>query len=136
MLSASGSIGRKRLRETFGEFISRKRKEKGLTLQLAASQLGITVSYLSDIEHDRRYPPEERLPRIASVLGLKGEETTKMYDLAAVSRETSPADLSEYLMKHPTARKAVRYARDNDFSDSDWELVLHLFQDDENNRKL
>ena len=50
MVSGPGSIGRKRLRETFGEFISHKRKEKGLTLQLAASQLGITVSYLSDIE--------------------------------------------------------------------------------------
>lgn len=126
-----GSPGKRRSRETFGDFISRKRKEKGMTLQLMSSQLGITVSYLSDIEHNRRYPPEDRLPRIASVLNLKGEEITKMYDLAASSRDTTPADLSEYLMKHPSARKAVRYARDNDFSDSDWDLVLRFFQGDD-----
>lgn len=128
-----GSPGKSRSRETFGEFISRKRKEKGMTLQLMSSQLGITVSYLSDIEHNRRYPPEERLPRIAAVLSLKGEEITKMYDLAASSRDTTPADLSEYLMKHPSARKAVRYARDNDLSDSDWDLVLRFLQDDDVN---
>lgn len=124
----SRSRGFSQTSETFGAFISRKRREKGMTLQMMSAQLGIAFSYLSDIEHDRRLPPEERLPRMAAVLGLSGADEAVFYDLAAHSRDAAPADLADYLMCHPSARSAVRYARDNDIDDSTWEEVLDFFQ--------
>ena len=110
--------------ESFGSFLRRKRKQKGLTLQLVASQLGIAVSYLSDIEHDRRYPPENRIPRFASILSLSEDETAYLYDLAAKEKAKGPSDISTYLMSHPSALKVIRYARDYDLSNEHWDNIF------------
>ena len=40
----------------FGDFITQKRQEKGITLREMAKQLKITPPYLSDVEKDRRNP--------------------------------------------------------------------------------
>ena len=45
--------------QSFGEFIAKKREEKKITLREMARLLKITPPYLSDIEKDRRNPPEK-----------------------------------------------------------------------------
>ena len=99
-----------------------------MTLQLVASQLGIAVSYLSDIEHDRRYPPENRIPRLASILGLSEAEEAYMYDLAAKEKDAGPMDISDYLMSHPSALKMIRHARDAELPDAYWDDVLRALK--------
>ena len=41
----------------FGKFIKKKRMEKRLTLMAAAELLGISFSYLSDMENGKKLPP-------------------------------------------------------------------------------
>lgn len=65
---------------TIGQRIRQKRKENGLTLKLLAEQCHISISFLCDIEQNRRRPSWDRLTDIARVLGvpvsyLLGEET-------------------------------------------------------------
>ena len=62
---------------TFGEAITRARKDKKLSQkQVAAGTLkedgqGISAQYLNDIEHDRRNPPSEYIVRqLADALDL------------------------------------------------------------------
>ena len=43
----------------FGDFLQKKRMEKRITLRKMAELLGITAPYLTDIEKDRRNPPEK-----------------------------------------------------------------------------
>jgi transcriptional regulator with XRE-family HTH domain len=53
---------------TLGQEIRRLRIKAGYTLTRFAKELGITAPYLSDIEHDRRRPSEEKLRQIAEKL--------------------------------------------------------------------
>ena len=54
-----------------GEFICQKRMENNLTLRELASMLSISLTYLADIEHDRRNPMDKaKLDELADILGL------------------------------------------------------------------
>ena len=43
----------------FGEFLQKKREEKKVTLRKMADMLGFSAPFLSDVEKDRRNPPEK-----------------------------------------------------------------------------
>jgi len=60
--------------KTLGTMIRDVRVQTGLSLRGLAKQLGITPSYQSDIENDRRVPSEDVLKKIAESLGLEFEE--------------------------------------------------------------
>ena len=75
--------------QNFGEFLQRKRTEKQITLRKMAEMIGITAPYLTDIEKDRRNPPEmEKLELISQILMLNDEDKTTMYDLAGKKRNS------------------------------------------------
>jgi transcriptional regulator with XRE-family HTH domain len=50
---------------TLGKFLYLKRREARLPLRELADRLAISISHLSDIEHDRRFPSPELLAKIA-----------------------------------------------------------------------
>lgn len=50
---------------TIGELIKKKRKEMGFTLSTLSKRCGLSISFLSDIEHGRRRPSLDRLRDIA-----------------------------------------------------------------------
>ena len=56
------------MQRSLGQEIRRLRTEEGHTLRKFAELLEISAAYLSDIEHDRRRPPEKLLQRIAQAL--------------------------------------------------------------------
>ena len=59
----------------FGEFISRKRVEKKITLRKMADMLGVSAPFLTDVEKDRRNPFDmEKLTQLAKILNLSKEE--------------------------------------------------------------
>jgi transcriptional regulator with XRE-family HTH domain len=87
--------------KTLGEVIRDARVAAGTSLREFARSLGITPSYQSDIENDRRIPSEDVLKKIANQLGLDFEE------LMALGGRFGE-DAERYLRRHPTAGALFR----------------------------
>lgn len=106
---------------SFGEFIAKKREEKEITLREMARRLDITPPYLSDIEKDRRNPPDKaKLDEIADILGFSDEDRKVMYDLAGKKRNTVSPDLPDYIMERDYVRAALRKAMDVKAGEAEW----------------
>jgi transcriptional regulator with XRE-family HTH domain len=67
---------------TIGKRIKDKRKNMGLTLKILSQRCGLSISYLSDIEQERRKPSLDRLSDIA-----EGLQTTVSYLLGEVQSD-------------------------------------------------
>ena len=107
--------------ESFGEFLQKKRLENEITLRKMAKLIGITAPYLTDIEKDRRNPPEiQKLDKIAEILSLTAEAKAVMFDLAGKQRNSVAPDLPDYIMKRDYVAAALRTARDLDADEDDW----------------
>ena len=107
--------------QNFGAFLQRKREEKGITLRKMAELLGFSAPFLSDVEKDRRNPPElAKLEQIAEILGLTYEEQETMYNLAGKKRDSVAPDLPEYIMSRDYVAAALRTARDLDAGEEEW----------------
>ncbi len=60
---------------TFGEVLRARRESAGVSLRAAAAHLGITPSYLHDIEYDRRGPlSPKRIRELSSLIPVTGLE--------------------------------------------------------------
>lgn len=105
----------------FGEFISKKRVEKKITLRKMADMLGVSPAFLTDVEKDRRNPFDmEKLIQLAELLGLTPEENSQMLDLAGKKRNAVAPDLPEYIMERDYVSAALRTARDLDAGEEEW----------------
>ncbi|NCC87625.1 MAG: XRE family transcriptional regulator [Clostridia bacterium] len=110
---------------TFGEFIIAKRKEKDISARQLALAINISPVYMCDIEKGRKFAiSDELLDKIRKVLILSENEVEKMYDLAAIARNTVSADLPEYIMENQIVRTALRTAKKNQISDEKWERFI------------
>ena len=110
----------------FGAFIARKRIEKDVKLKPIAERLGVSVTYLSDIIKGRRNPPDkDGLDALATALQLDDVERDEMFDLAGRERRQVSPDLPDYIMdeKLPSARVALRRARNQNLGDDFWQEV-------------
>ena len=105
----------------FGEFLQRKREEKQITLRRMAELLGFSAPFLSDVEKDRRNPPElAKLEQIADILSLTDDEKQTMFNLAGKKRDSVAPDLPEYIMSRDYVAAALRTARDLDAGEEEW----------------
>lgn len=105
----------------FGDFIAKKREERGITLREMAKKLDITAPYLSDVEKDRRNPFDiDKLELLASILLLNDDEKTIMLDLAGKKRNAVAPDLPKYIMERDYVSIALRTARDLDAGEEEW----------------
>ena len=105
----------------FGDFLQKKRMERQITLRKMAELLGFSAPYLTDIEKDRRNPPEmESLEQISKILNLSENERAVMFDLAGKKRNAVAPDLPEYIIERDYVAAALRTARDLDASEADW----------------
>ncbi len=118
------------INKRFGDFVREKRLEKKINLRKLAEIIGIVPAYMSDIENNRRYPPDkEKIYKIASALELSEDETNTLFDLAANEKENSVSpDLPEYIMGTDNARVALRMARDLNADDEDWLKVIKMLE--------
>src|SRR5262249_15506704 len=87
--------------KTLGDVIRSARIAAGKSLREFSRDLGITPSYQSDIENDRRIPSEDVLKKIADQLSLDFE------DLMALGGRFGE-DAERYLRRHPTAGALFR----------------------------
>lgn len=112
-----------------GDFICQKRMEKNLTLRELASLLSISLTYLADIEHDRRNPMDkEKLDELADILGLTKAEREEMYDLAGQKRNEVAPDLTEYVVGKSYVSYALRRARDIGADEEDWMKMVESLE--------
>lgn len=105
----------------FGEFISRKRVEKKITLRKMAEMLNVSAPFLTDIEKDRRNPFDmDKLTKLAEILGLSKEDNALMLDLAGKKRNAVAPDLPDYIIQRDYVSAALRTARDLDAGEEEW----------------
>ena len=110
-----------KLYQNFGEFVQEKREEKQMTLRKFAEAIGFSAPFWSDVEKDRRNPPEiDKLHLIARILNLTESENAIMLDLAGKKRNSVAPDLPDYIMERDYVAAALRTARDLDAGEKEW----------------
>ena len=118
--------------EVFGDFITRKRTEKEITLRKFSVILNLSPVYVCNFEKGRKPAPKrEILDQIVEVLRLSKEEAETMYDLASQSKksdETVPADLSTLINSSPIVVTALRTAKDVDATDKEWQEFIQKLE--------
>jgi len=90
--------------QAFGEFLRACRLRAGYGLRSFADAMDMRPSNLSNIEHGRANPPQDReaLARMAETLGLRGAERHQLFDLAVKHKPgILPADVAEYVGRTP-----------------------------------
>lgn len=111
--------------ESFAEYITKIRKNKGLTLRQIAEKLNVSPAYYSDVEKGRRNPLSlEKMEQFANITEMTAEEKVRMYDLAGKGRSEVAPDLPEYIMGRDYVSAALRTARDLGADQSDWEAFV------------
>ena len=99
----------------FGDFISRKRIEKKITIRKMADMLGVSAPFLTDVE---------KLNQLAHILELTKEEKDEMLNLAGKKRNAVAPDLPEYIMQRDYVSAALRTARDLDAGEEEWQRFV------------
>ncbi len=89
--------------EKFGEFLRAQRLRAGFGLRAFAEAAGMQPSNLSNMEHGRIPPPQDRttLEGLAELLGLADDERARLFDLAVAGRDRLPADVAAFAAQTP-----------------------------------
>lgn len=103
--------------ESLGDVLREARGRADLSLRDLAKKLGITPSYISDIENDRRVPSEEVLGQLAGALGLELDEL-----MAKAGRVGDQAE--RYLKRNPTAGVLFRRISDKGLKEDELQKLL------------
>lgn len=113
----------------FGEYIKIRREELGKTLRGVAAELEISPAYLHDIENGKRRAPEKLLERMADLFQIQDKsELYHFYDLAGVSQNGQHIDINAYMNAVPSARAALRTAKDANLTDEDWKKLIEVIK--------
>lgn len=118
---------------TFGRFIRAKRLDAGdVMLKDIGYAVGISLSYLSDIEHDRRNPGDGfNYEALAKILRMSESEKAHMYDLAGKLRRTVPEDIEDVMMNTESgnmARMALRMTKAGIAKEDDWKEFIRQLE--------
>lgn len=114
----------------FGDYIKQKRLQHPdeLTLKEVSKMLGISLSFLSDVENNRRKPfDKNKIEALAAKLGLTAEEKATMFDLAARGRKEVPSDIEDVMMYSEIgkmARLALRKTNTGEITEEDWKQFI------------
>lgn len=113
---------------TFGQCIRQQREEKDLSVRQAASRIGISAAYLSDIEKGKRYAPVnkdniDKTYKILKVLNVSEDQTKYAMDMAYATHGCSK-EMVDYLTECEHARKFIRLASELELSADDWDSFI------------
>lgn len=113
----------------FGAYLRERRERLGKSLRGFAADLEISPAYLHDIETGNRRAPEKLLGKMEELLQMKGtDEVHQFYDLAGVSQNGQHADINLYMSRVPSARTALRTAKDVNLTDEDWQKLIEIIK--------
>ena len=118
----------------YGQFLKSKRVSDGreLTLKDIAEELGVSVSFVSDVEQGRRKPYDEaKTQKLIEFLKLSEDDVALMYDLAAKENSKIPRDLDDIMMYTEAgemARFALRMTKKGIINDDDWKQFIRYIK--------
>ena len=118
----------------FGQFIRAKRlaDSRELTLKDISSEIGLSLSMLSDIEKGRRKPfDSDKIEAFCEYLNLTPEDKARMYDLAAREKSEVPSDIEDTMMYTEIgsmARMALRMTNDGLADEEDWKSFIRQLE--------
>ena len=105
----------------FGPFIREKRIKKGLGQRELAVKIGVSASYLNDIEKDKRTAPKLNIiKKISSILSI---DINKLNDLAGYSKKTLAPDINDFIMKNSKINSLIRTIKENNLDDKQIEFI-------------
>lgn len=116
----------------FGELVKQYRGNK--SLQTLGSEIGVTASYLSDIEKGNRIPSVDKVDKLIKVFKLEGKAKNQFYDLVA---DESPnkykvsGDIAEYIMKNDCLRELIRLAKEKNVKKTYWKNKIEEIKAEE-----
>jgi transcriptional regulator with XRE-family HTH domain len=114
--------------ETFGAFLRSLRLRAGLGLRAFADAAGMQPSNLSNTEHGRLQPPQDKgtLDEWAELLGLPAgsAERARFFDLAVAGRERLPADVAEFAARTPGIPVLLRTLENRGLSKGDLQRLM------------
>ena len=119
----------------FGDYIRQKRLDdpRELTMHDVAVYLGISTSYMSEVENRRKKPfDRKRLAKLAEFLNLTEEEKATMYDIASRDNRGVPYDIEDTLMYEEVgdlARFALRQSKAGFITEEDWKLFIRQMEE-------
>lgn len=94
------------MKHTFGSYIRKARLAGGFGQRELARIIGVSPSYLNDIEHSKRPAPSGSFINKISELLLV--ESDKLNDLAGLTKNSVPPDIERYLMNNVAASSLLR----------------------------
>lgn len=107
---------------TFGEWLQDSRKASRASLRTVAAVVGISPSYLSEIENDRRVPAEDVLQRICDAVSLDFDE--------AMARACRLGESTErYLKRHPEAVALIRRIAVMDLTETQLKALIEIIEE-------
>lgn len=118
----------------YGQFLRVRRlsDSRELTLRDVAEVLGVSVSFVSDVEQGRRKPYDEvKTQKLIDFLKFTEEDIALMYDLAARENSRIPRDLDEIMMYSEAgdmARFALRMTKKGLVNEDDWRQFIRYIK--------
>lgn len=105
--------------ESFGNILKKYRSEKRITLRDLHKKVDLSVGYLSDIEHNRRNPPDIKyVIKIEDALEIAGGTLVNI----ARNMKKASADFNEKMRAKP--KLAELLLRAEDLSDVELEQII------------
>ena len=109
------------MNKKFGPFIREIRIQKGIGQRALASKIGVSASYLNDIEKEKRTAPKlDIIKKISSILFI---DNKKLNDLAGYSKKTLAPDINDFIVKNPKINSLIRTIQENNLNEKQIELL-------------
>ena len=118
----------------FGPFIREKRIQKGLGQRELANKIGVSASYLNDIEKDKRTAPNLNIIKKISL--LLSININKLNDLAGLSKKTLAPDISDFIIKNSKINSLIRTIKENNLNNKQIEFIDNNIIKNDNHTKL
>ena len=118
----------------YGQFLRARRisDSRELALKDIAEVLGVSVSFVSDVEQGRRKPYDEvKTQKLIEFLKLSEEDVALMYDLASRENSRIPRDLDDIMMYSEAgemARFALRMTKKGIVDNEDWRQFIRYIK--------
>ena len=109
------------MNKKFGPFIREIRIQKGLGQRELASKIGVSASYLNDIEKDKRTAPKlDIIKKISKILSI---DNKRLNDLAGISKKTLAPDIDDFIAKNPKINSLIRTIQENNLNEKQIESI-------------
>ena len=115
---------------SFGESVRFIREQQGIKIREVASKVGMTATYISDIERENNRPPRRPLMQnILTALEIQELELQNyLYDLSARERGEVAEDIAEYIMSNDDLRLVIRMTQRQKMSERFWQECINKIQ--------